>query len=301
MEQWVRPEAAVTASLTRRPVSKWKKRLPFFIAYGVLGITTMPIILMYIWLLLSSFAKQMKYGFIPVSFTLENWKFLWTNVEHGGTTLPSIWTTTWNSFLFSITLTMLEVLIGVMAGYALSRIEFPGRQMLMKTTLILHAFPSVALLIAVYYILNFLGLFDTLFGVLLVKTALQIPMTAWIVKGFFDNVPWDVEWAGLIDGCSRLKVWLTIVLPMIKPGIAAVSIFSFLSGWSEFLLLYMFIVSDDNITLASYLQKLISDPNLVDYGLLSAVSLFYMLPVILFFIFTQKSLMEVSAGGGKGV
>lgn len=301
MEQWVRPEAAVTASLTRRPVSKWKKRLPFFIAYGLLGITTMPIILMYIWLLLSSFAKQMKYGFIPDGFTLENWKFLWTNVEHGGTTLPSIWTATWNSFLFSITLTMLEVLIGVMAGYALSRIEFPGRQMLMKTTLILHAFPSVALLIAVYYILNFLGLFDTLFGVLLVKTALQIPMTAWIVKGFFDNVPWDVEWAGLIDGCGRLKVWLTIVLPMIKPGIAAVSIFSFLSGWSEFLLLYMFIVSDDNITLASYLQKLISDPNLVDYGLLSAVSLFYMLPVILFFIFTQKSLMEVSAGGGKGV
>lgn len=283
------------------PVSKWKKRIPYIIAYGVLGLTTLPVILMYLWLLLRSFFEQMKYGFIPVHFTLENWRFLWSSVEHGGSPLPSIWTATWNSFVFSGTLTILEVIIGVMAGYALARIEFPGRQALMKTTLLLHAFPSVALLIAVYYILNFMGLFDSLFGVVLVKTALQIPMTAWIVKGFFDDVPWDVEWAGLIDGCSRLKVWFSIVLPLIKPGIAAVSIFSFLSGWSEFLLLYTFILSDENVTLSSYLQRLISDPNLVNYGLLSAVSLFYMLPVLLFFVFTQKSLMQVSAGGGKSV
>ncbi|AIE61657.1 carbohydrate ABC transporter permease [Bacillus methanolicus] len=292
-----RPETASVITY----VSKWKKRIPYIIAYGVLGLTTLPIILMYLWLLLSSFSKQMKYGFIPVHFTLENWKFLWMNVEHGGGTLPSIWTATWNSFIFSSTLTILEVIIGVMAGYVLARIEFPGRQALMKTTLLLHAFPSVALLIAVYYILNFMGLFDSLWGVVLVKTALQIPMTAWIVKGFFDDVSWDVEWAGLIDGCNRLKVWFTIVLPLIKPGIAAISIFSFLSGWSEFLLLYTFILSDENVTLSSYLQRLISDPNLVNYGLLSAVSLFYMLPVLLFFIFTQKSLMQVSVGGGKSV
>ncbi|WP_445492514.1 carbohydrate ABC transporter permease [Niallia sp. 03133] len=280
---------------------KWKQRLPYFIAYGVLGITTMPIILMYLWLLMRSFSEQMKFGFIPVSFTLENWTFLWTAVEQGGTVLPSIWLATWNSFLFAGSLTVLEVIIGVMAGYALARIEFPGRQALMKTTLILHAFPSVALLIAVFYILNFMGLFDSLWGVVLVKTAMQIPMTAWIVKGFFDDIPWDVEWAGMLDGCSRIKVWYTIVLPLVKPGIAAISIFSFLSGWSEFLLLYTFILNDQNVTLSAYLHKLMSDPNMVDYGLLCAVSLFYMLPVLLFFIFTQKSLMQVSSGGGKRV
>lgn len=283
------------------PAAKWKKRIPVFLAFGILGITTLPIILMYLWLLVSSFSKQMKYGFVPTQFTLENWRFLWSNVEHGGTVLPSIWKATWNSFIFAGSLTCLEVIIGVMAGYALARINFPGRQAIMKTTLILHAFPSVALLIAVFYILNFIGLFDSIWGVVLVKTALQIPMTAWIVKGFFDDVPWDVEWAGMIDGCSRFKVWYTIVLPLIKPGVAAVAIFSFLSGWSEFLLIYSFIISDDNITLASYLQKLISDPNMTNYGLLSAVSLFYMIPVLVFFIFTQKSLMQVSAGGGKRV
>lgn len=277
------------------------RKTPYFIAYIVLGITTLPILLMYIWLILNSFSTRMKYGFIPDHFTLENWTFLWSPIKQGGTVLPSIWTATWNSFFFSGMLTLFEVVIGLMAGYALARLNFPGRQKIMKVTLLLHAFPSVALLIAVFYILNFLGLYDTLWGVILVKTALQVPMTAWIVKGFFDEVPWDVEWAGLIDGCSRLKVWYQIVLPLVKPGIAAVTIFSFLSGWSEFLLLYSFIVSDDNVTLSAYLQKLISDPNMINYGLLSAVSLFYMLPIIVMFITTQKSLLQVSAGGGKRV
>jgi len=188
-----------------------------------------------------------------------------------------------------------------MAGYALSRMNFPGRQSLLKLTLILHAFPSIALLIAVVFYPQFPRPVRLAVRRHLAKTALQIPMTAWIIKGFFDDVPWDLEWAGMIDGCSRFKVWYTIVIPMVKPGIAAVSIFSFLAGWSEFLLLYSFVISDENITLATYLQKLLSDPNLINYGLLSSVSLFYMIPVLIFFIFTQKSLMQVAIGGGKRV
>jgi inositol-phosphate transport system permease protein len=296
MEVTYRQEIAMPKSRSR-----WKARAPYFIAYGVLGITTLPIILMYLWLLLSSFSTQMKYGVVPVSLTLENWRFLWSNVEIAGSVYPSIWLATWNSLVFSLGLTVLEIIIGVMAGYALSRMNFPGRQGLMKMTLMLHAFPSVALLIAVFFILNFLGMYDSLLGVILVKTALQIPMTAWIIKGFFDDVPWDMEWAGLIDGCGRFKVWYTIVIPLVKPGIAAVAIFSFLAGWSEFLLLYSFVISDESITLATYLKKLISDPNQVQYGLLSAVSLFYMIPVVVFFLLTQKSLMQISAGGGKRV
>lgn len=292
-------QATVTIPRQKSRIYILKKRLPYFIAYGVLGITTLPIIFMYLWLFLNSFFQKMKFGIIPESFTLENWSFLWEPIVYRGSELPSIWTATWNSFVFAGTMTILEVLIGVMSGYALSRIQFSGRKFILTTTMLLHAFPSISLLIAVFYILNFLGLYDSLFGVILVKTALQIPMTTWIIKGFFDDVPWDVEWAGLIDGCSRIKVWFQIVLPLIKPGIASISIFSFLSGWSEFLLLYTFIVSGDNITLASFLQKLTSDPNLVNYSLLGAISLFYMIPVLIFFIFTQRSLMQVSTGGIK--
>lgn len=282
-------------------VYKLKKWLPYIISYGVLAITTLPVIFMYLWLIIQSFASNMKYGIIPQGFSLENWEFLWQNIFYKGAELPSIWLATWNSFLFAGTLTILEVLIGVMAGYAISRLNFPGRERILKLTMILHAFPSIALLIATFYILNFMGLYDSLFGVVLVKTALQIPMTTWIIKGFFDDVPWDLEWSGLIDGCSRLKVWFKIVLPQVKPGIASVSIFSFLAGWSEFLLLYTFVISNENVTLASFLQRLTSDPNMVNYGLLSAVSLFYLIPVLIFFIFTQKSLMKANLGGMKSV
>lgn len=281
--------------------SKWKSRFPYIIAYTILGITTLPIIFMYLWLLINSFTTSMKFGFVPTNFTLENWRFLWENVSHGSSTYPSIWLATWNSLKFAGILTILEVFIGVMAGYALSRLRFPGRKLILKTTLILHAFPSVTLLIAVFYILNYLGLIDTLWGVILVKTALQIPMTAWIIKGFFDDVPWDIEWAGMIDGCNRFKVWYSIVIPSVRPGIAAVSIFSFMAGWSEFLLLYTFILSEENVTLATYLQKIMSDTNMIPYGLLTAISVFYMIPIIIFFLFTQKSLMKVNMGGGKGV
>ena len=206
---------------------KLKRRMPYIISYGVLAITTLPVILMYLWLIIQSFAGNMKYGLIPQNLSLENWEFLWQNVFYKGAELPSIWTATWNSLLFAGTLTLLEVLIGIMAGYALSRLSFPGREQILKLTMILHAFPSIALLIATFYILNFMGLYDSLFGVVLVKTALQLPMTTWIIKGFFDDVPWDLEWAGLIDGCSRLKEWAKIVLPQVKPGIASVSIFHF--------------------------------------------------------------------------
>ena len=211
-------QATVTIPRQKSRIYILKKRLPYFIAYGVLGITTLPIIFMYLWLFLNSFFQKMKFGIIPESFTLENWSFLWEPIVYRGSELPSIWTATWNSFVFAGTMTILEVLIGVMSGYALSRIQFPGRKFILTTTMLLHAFPSISLLIAVFYILNFFGLYDSLFGVILVKTALQIPMTTWIIKGFFDDVPWDVEWAGLIDGCSRIKVWFQIVLPLDQTG-----------------------------------------------------------------------------------
>lgn len=280
---------------------KWKKNLPYYLAYSILFLTTLPIILMYLWLLLSSISERMMYGVIPVGLTLENWSFLWGEIQVGSAQLPSIWRATWNSFLFSIVLTLLEVSVGVMAGYAVSRIEFPGRSSLLKVTLLLHAFPGVALIVAIFFVLNSMGLYNNLLGVILVKVSLQVPMTVWIIKGFFDDVSWDIEWAGLIDGASRIKIFFVIMLPLVKPGIAAVSIFSFLSGWSEFLLLYTFVHSSGQMTLSSYLSRLLGDPTAINYGYVSAVSLFYMIPVIIFFLFTQKQLMQVSIGGGKRV
>ncbi|MCD5406220.1 MAG: carbohydrate ABC transporter permease [Desulfotomaculum sp.] len=278
-----------------------QKKWHLLLAYLLLTIFSLPIGLMFLWLFLTSISTHTIAGVIPAGFTLEHWSFLWGPVEVGGRVLPSIWQATWNTILFAGGLTIFEVIISTMAGYTLSRMNFPGRKLMLRSVLILHAFPGVLLLIAIFYVLNALGLIDTLWGVMLVKVALQIPLSIYIIKGFFDEVSWDIEWAALVDGCNRLTVWYQVILPQVKPGIAAISIFSFIAGWSEFLLLFTFIFSEHNNTLAIYLLAIIGDFRVVNYGLLAAAALFYIFPVLLFFLFTQKFLMKMNMGGGKQV
>ncbi len=266
-----------------------------FLIIAIVALICVPLAVMYIWLLESAFAKQ-THGIIPSGFTLANWSFFWEGFKN----MPSIWRITLNTLVFAVVVMVLEVLIASLTGYALSRMKFPGRRIFLSLTLVLHAFPAVTLLIAIFYVLLVFQLYDRLFGVILVKAALELPLGIWIMKGFFDNISWDMEMSSLIDGCSRLRTWWEILLPNIRPGIAALSIFSFLSGWNEFLLPFIYTTSFDNFTLSVLLKRLVGDFRFVDYGLLTAVGLYYMLPVLLFFIFTQEYLLNIYAGGTKG-
>lgn len=262
---------------------------------AIVALISIPLLTMYIWLVESAFSR-ITYGIIPQGFTLANWRFFW----EGFPNMPSIWRITLNTLVFAVIVAGAEVFIASLTGYALSRMQFPGRRAFLSLTLMLHAFPAVTLLIAIFYILLALGLYDTLLGVILVKAALELPLGVWIMKGFFDNISWDMEMSALIDGCSRFRTWWEILLPNIRPGLAALSIFAFLSGWSEFLLPYIYTSSFNNFTLSVLLRRLVGDFRFVDYGLLTAVGLYYMLPVLLFFIFTQEYLLNIYAGGTKG-
>ncbi len=289
--------------------SRWRVGIPMLL----LGVLTVPIVVGYIWIVVSTFSQR-TYGLVPVDrdgnfggLTLKNWSFLWED--------PNIWQVTINTFILAVGLTVGVVLISSLAGYALSRISFPGRRSFLATTLVLHAFPSVTLLIAIYFVLRWIsgipvlgrGLpliggfgYNTIGGVILVSVALELPLGIWLMKGFFDNVSWDIERAALIDGCSRFRVWWQIVMPMIKPGIAALSIFSFISGWNSFLIPYTFMTAQDKSTIATYLRSLLSDTAPVNYSTVAAVGLFQLIPVLLFFIFTQEYLLSIFGGGTKG-
>jgi len=279
----------------------------------VLTLVTIPIVVGYIWIFVSTFAQR-TYGLMPVDsngdpggLTLANWSFLWED--------PIIWRLTLNTFVLATLLTLGVLLVSSLAGYALSRISFPGRKIFLGTTLILHAFPSVTLLIAIYFVLRwitgvpvlgrgipFLGGFgyNTLGGVILVSVALELPLGIWLMKGFFDNISWDIERAALIDGCTRFRVWWQIVMPLIRPGIAALAIFTFISGWNAFLIPYTFLTKEELSTLAPYLRGLLSDTAPVSYSTVAAVGLFQLIPVIVFFIFTQEYLLNIFGGGSKG-
>jgi inositol-phosphate transport system permease protein len=214
-----------------------------------------------------------------------------------------------------VLLTVGVLVISAMAGYALSRISFPGRRTFLGGTLILHAFPSVTLLISIYFVLREIGKipvigkglpviggfgYNTVGGVALVMVALQLPLGVWLMKGFFDNVSWDMERAALIDGCSRLRVWWEIMLPSIRPGIAALSIFTFIGGWGAYLIPYTYITDQQKSTISAYLRALSGDTSPVNYSRIAAVGVFQLIPVLIFFIFTQEYLLSIFGGGTKG-
>lgn len=262
-----------------------------------LSTVSAPIFLLYLWLFLDSVAEIPVDSIFPSHFTLSNWRFLIERIEGH----PSIWQSTLNTFLFAGSTTLIVLTLSSTAGYALSRLKFPMRKYFLGGVLLLHSFPSVTLLISIFIMLQALGLYDTLVGVILVKASLEMPFGIWVMKGFYDTVPWELEIAGVQDGASRFQVWYKLVLPQIKPGIAALAIFSFMAGWSEYILPFVLAPSADVKTLSVFMAGLVSDDAInSDYGMLHAVGLFYIIPVLIFYLFTQEKLMNIYGGGTKG-
>lgn len=259
-------------------------------------IISAPILVMYLWLFIDSISEINVESIWPKQFTLRNWRFLVEDIPGHG----SVWRATFNTTIFATSVVAIVVALSSTAGYALSRLKFPFRAQYLGFVLLLHSFPSVTLIISIFLMLRMIGLYDTLIGVILVKAALELPFGIWIMKGFYDTVPWEIEMAGLQDGASRFQVWYKLVLPQILPGIAALAIFSFMAGWSEFVLPLILAPSSDARLLSVYLAGLMIDDYLSDFGLFKAVGLFYIVPVMIFYLFTQDKLMNIYGGGTKG-
>lgn len=261
-----------------------------------LFIVSLPILILYLWLFIDTISEINTDSIWPSKFTLHNWRFLYSTIEGHS----NVWPVTFNTFIFASSTVIIVITLSSTSGYALSRLKFPYRSHILGTILVLHSFPSVTLIISLFIMLRILGLYDTLLGVILINSALQLPLGIWVMKGFYDTVPWEIEMAGIQDGASRFQVWYKLVLPQIRPGIAALSIFSFISGWSEYILPLILAPGSDVEILSVFLARLIGDDYLSDYGLFKAVGMFYMLPVIIFYLFTQEKLMHIYGGGTKG-
>lgn len=122
-------------------------------------------------------------------------------------------------------------------------------------------------------------------------------------EGVFDEVSWDLEFSGMIDGCSRFKCLYQIILPNMLSGISAIAIYAFMGAYGEWLLIKLFIFDNTKLTLAGYLAKLIftDDDKVTNIGLITAIGLFYTIPIGIFYLFTQRTMMKVTIGGSKGV
>ncbi len=274
-------------------VSQYTKNWP--IVTGLL-FASVPIIIMYLYLLIDTFTDAAPGEIFPDRFTLEHWRFLWENIE--GKT--NIWVAMFNTLIFALSVTLIVISVSLTSAYSLSRLNIPFRKQFLAGVLMLHAFPSITLIIAIFLILQMIGLYNTLIGVILVKSALQLPLGIWIMKGFYDSVPWEIEMAGIQDGASRFTVWYRLVVPQVRPGLLALGLFSFLDGWSEYILPTVLAPANDVQVLSVYLASLIADDQHFDFNLFKSVGLFYAIPVILFYLFFQDKLMNIYGGGTKG-
>ena len=262
----------------------------------LLALASAPIALMYAYLFVDTVSDSTAGSLIPSELTLRHWNFLFeTPVGRA-----NIWVATLNTLVFATVTTIIVLTVSSTAGYVLSRLNVPVRGFFLAGVMILHAFPSVTLIIAIFLVLQIVGLYNSLIGVILVKAALELPLGIWLMKGFYDTVPWEIEMAGITDGASRFTVWRKLVLPQVFPALFALGLFAFLSGWSEYILPQVLTPETDVQTLSVYLAGLIGADSSFDMGLFKAVGVFYIIPVLILFVFFQKHLMNIYGGGTKG-
>ena len=218
----------------------------------------------------------------------------------GAVQFPNVWHAFGNSILLAGSQTVIVVTVASLAAYYLSRFQFPGRAAMLRALLVLHAFPVLTLIIPLFLMLNVLGLLDSLIGVVLVLVAFELPFAIFIMKGFFDAVPWDIEMSALTDGASRRQAFIHVVLPQVTNGMLAISVFTFIRGWEEYIFVFTFLIRNTNWTMSLYMFFVRDDIMGVDYGVVAAVGVFYLVPSLLLYVAAQRYLLQMSIGGVKG-
>ncbi len=249
--------------------------------------------------------------FVGPYLHVQNYRFLWTtdimaaDSKRGMATsvtaqFPSVWQAFSNSWLMASVITVGVVLVSTLAAYYLSRFQFNSRGKVLQGLLIMHAFPAMTMVIPIFLIMYWTGLIDSVTGVLLVIVTLELPFSIFIMKGFFDSVPWDIEMAAITDGATRRQAFWRVVLPQVSVGMIAIGVFAFIKSWEEYVFVRTLLFDKSNWMMSLYLFWVSEDMMGVDYGIVAAVAVFYVMPSLLLYIFAQKYLVQMSFSGVKG-
>jgi len=205
-----------------------------------------------------------------------------------------------NSLIVSMSTTFIAIVFSLLAGYAISKYRFKGKDSFSFLILATQMLPAPLLLIPMYIIFNKVGIIDTLFGLIVANVAFSIPLCVWMLRGFFDTMPDELEDAAIVDGCTRMGAFYRIYLPLIIPGLVATSIFAFLIAWGEFFASYTLINTEANWVAAVGISTFMGE-YVVSWDQIMAASTIFTIPAILFFIFIQRYLVAgLTAGSVKG-
>lgn len=210
------------------------------------------------------------------------------------------WTPIANSLVVAGTTTAFCVVVGSLCAYALARLEFPGKTLLLAFILAVSMFPQITIVSPLYLVLRELGLIDTRPGLVLPYLTFAMPITVWLLVGFFRQLPRELEEAAMIDGASRLRTFAEIVVPLALPGVATTAILTFVYCWNEFLFALSFTVSPEQHTVPVAIA-LFRGQYQVPWGQILAATVVATAPVgALVLLFQRRIVRGLTAGAVKG-
>ncbi|WP_166022952.1 sugar ABC transporter permease [Streptomyces chilikensis] len=205
-----------------------------------------------------------------------------------------------SSLIVSLGTTVLGVLIAATTGYAVSRMRFPGQKKLMWVLLCTQMFPIAVLIVPMYQLLTELRLLDTYGGLILVYCSTAVPYSAWLLKGYFDTIPFEIDEAGRVDGLSPFGTFVRLILPLARPGLAVAAFYNFITAFGEVAFASTFMLDDTKYTFAVGLQSFVSEHD-AQRHLMAATAVLVAIPVSAFFYLVQRNLVAgLTAGGTKG-
>ncbi len=229
---------------------------------------------------------------IPPDASLDNFKKLFDQTKF------VLWI--WNTLTISLAVSVIGVAVSATSAYAFSRFRFPGRAPGLLLLLTTQMLPAGMMLIPLFIIVANLNLQNNILGLTLAYTATAVPFSIWILKGYYDTIPVDLEEAGLVDGCSRMEAFFRLIIPISTPALMTVFLFNFQSAWSEWMVANV-ILKDPNVITWSIGLKTLVGQFQTDWGTYSAASLLVTIPVMLLFMYSSKYVISgLTLGSVKG-
>lgn len=233
-----------------------------------------------------------KYDLIPTSFSFGNFATALTKDNFPTYLL--------NSLIVTVGSVVCALVAGTLAAIPLSRLRFSGRKGFLVLIMVAQLAPVSALFIPLFLLMRDAGLLNTLPSLLLIYFATTLPFTVWMLYGFVNGIPYELEEAAMIDGCSQTGAFRRVTLPLLGPGLVTTSVFSFITAWNEYLFALVFIRDKQKETLPVWLASF-RTAFATDWGGVMAASVIYAIPALVFFLIVQRKLVSgVTAGAVKG-
>jgi len=269
-----------------------KKALLILLMTVLAGIVLLP----FLWMFSTSLKPMAQVASLPPRWVTDNMSL--TPYRDMFRFLP-FGTFTLNSMYLACTATLLSLIIGILAAFALARLPFKGKALLLLLFLLSQMLPGASIIIPLFQLIRRVGMYDTLFGLVLTHTALIIPFVIWLLYGFFKSIPVEIEQAALVDGCSPMRALVKVLLPLLLPGIGATALFAFLSSWNEFFFAMILTSSDMKRTIPVGIGLFVGEFTDV-WNQMCAAAIFFSLPPFVLFLLLQKTFVKgLSAGAVK--